>query len=66
MASKDWDQTSLPRLFHFRQNAGDSHSQMFNIDISVWEPFLVVETGRALAGEDAEPMKSDSHKNHPP
>lgn len=68
MVSKDWNRTSLLRLFHVRHNVGNLHSasQVFNMDISVRGLSPVVEAGRALAGRDAEHVKSGSHRDHPP
>lgn len=67
MVSRDWNWTSLLRLFHVRQNAWNSRSasQVFNTDISVQGPSPEVETGRALAGRDADHMKSGFHRDHP-
>lgn len=68
MFSEDGNRTSLLRLLHVRHNTGNSHSisQVFHMDISVQGPALVLETGRALLGRDAEHVKSGSHRSHPP
>lgn len=68
MISEDCNRTSLLRLFHSRHNAENSRStsQVFDMDISVQGPSPAVETGRALAGRDAEHVKSGSHRDHPP
>lgn len=67
MVSENWNRTSLLRLFHVRQNAGNSHSasQVFNMDASVRGPSPAAEPGMALAGRDAEHAKSGFHKDHP-